>query len=174
MAMPEQQRPDYYGLAKIRSSLVHFLFGKGFSAFAALLSVVLIIRELPISDYAIYATLHAMVMMLRLLTSFGVNATVLRFIPDTRVEGNNRAAYTLLFGGVTLRALFYVLVVLLLYFVAGDAIAGLLGLSGFEWAYAIYLVTGFFRVTVFFYAGALESLLWQKQAQYTVAAANIL
>jgi O-antigen/teichoic acid export membrane protein len=174
MAMPEQERPDYYGIAKIRSSLVHFLFGKGFSAFAALFSVVLVIRELPISEYAIYATLHAMVMMLRLLTSFGINATVLRFIPDTRVEGNNRAAYTLLFGGVTLRAAFYIVVVLLLYFVAGDSIAAMLGLNGFEWAYLIYLVTGFFRVTVFFYVGALESLLWQKQAQYTVAAANIL
>jgi O-antigen/teichoic acid export membrane protein len=175
MAMPDHQhRPDYYGLAKIRSSFVHFLFGKGFGAFAALLSVVLIIRELPISEYAIYATLHAMVMMLRLLTSFGINSTALRFIPDTRVEGNNRAAYALLFGGVTLRAAFYVVVVLLLYFVAGDAIASLLGLTGFEWAYLIYLVTGFFRVTCFFYVGALESLLWQKQAQYTIAAANLL
>jgi len=168
------ERPrDYYGLARIRDSLFHFVFGKGFSAFSALAVVVLIIRELPIAAYAIYATLHAVVMMLRLLTSFGVNATVLRFIPDLRVVANNVAAYRLLFGGVALRAAFYVVPVALVYWLAGDRFVTLLGLEGFEWAFLLYLVVGFFRISGLFYAGALESLLWQKQTQYSIAFSNL-
>lgn len=174
MAEAGKRTRDYYGLARIRDSLFHFVFGKGFSAFSALAVVILIIRELSVGEYAIYATLYAIVMMLRLLTSFGINSTVLRFIPDLRVVANNVAAYRLLFAGVALRAVFYIAPVAIAYLFAGDQLVELLSLDGFEWAFMLYLIVGFFRISGLFYAGALESLLWQKQTQYSIAFSNLI
>ena len=172
--MERNSKADYYGVAKVRDSLYHFLFGKAFSAIASLIVVITIIRELEVKEYAVYATLHALIMFLRLLTSFGVNSAVLRFLPDLRVAGNNRSAYAFLAAGVVLRIALYIAPVAALYFLAGDKLAELLGLGELGWLLAWYLVVGFFRITATFTAGALESLLWQKQAQYSIAVATLL
>ncbi len=165
---------DYYGITKVRDSLFHFLFGKVFSAFATLVIVITVIRELEIAEYAVYATLTALVIFLRLLTSFGVNATLLRFLPDLRVVGNNRSTYALLASGLLLRALFYIIPAALLLFWAGDAISNLLKLGTWNWILGTYLVVGFFRIMALFAAATLESLLWQKQSQYSIAASTVL
>ena len=54
---------NYYGISRIRSSLIHFAFGKTTSGIASLLVVVLTIRELPVPEYAVLVTLQALVMM---------------------------------------------------------------------------------------------------------------
>jgi len=172
--MSEKSSADYYGISRIRDSLFHFLFGKAFSAISTLVVVVIVIRELQISEYAIYATLAALVIFLRLLTSFGVNSTLLRFLPDLRVVGNNRSTYALLAIGLFLRAIFYIIPAVLLLMWAGDAIAGLLKLGEWDWLLGTYLVVGFFRIMALFTAAALESLLWQKQSQYSIAAGSLL
>lgn len=158
----------------VRDSLFHFLFGKAFSAISTLVVVITVIRELQISEYAIYATLTALVIFLRLLTSFGVNSALLRFLPDLRVVGNNRSTYALLAIGLLLRAIFYIIPAALLLIWAGDAIASLLKLGEWNWILGTYLVVGFFRIMALFTAAALESLLWQKQSQYSIAAATLL
>ena len=172
--MNDKAKADYYGLAKIRNSLFHFLFGKAFSAISTLIVVITVIRELPIAEYAVYATLVALVMFLRLLTSFGVNSTLLRFLPDLRVVGNNRSTYALLVIGLLLRAIFYVVPVLILFVWAGDALASLLKLNDWSWLLGTYLIVGFFHIMVFFAAATLESLLWQKQSQYSMAAGALM
>ncbi len=172
--MSKPAAADYYGIARIRDSLFHFLFGKAFAAVATLVTVITVIRELEVSEYAVYATLTALVIFLRLLTSFGVNSTLLRFLPDLRVVGNNRSTYALLLLGLLLRAVMYILPVALLLFWAGDALAGLLKLGDWGWILGVYLVVGFFRIMALFTAAALESLLWQKQSQYSLAAATLL
>jgi len=172
--MSKRAAADYYGITRVRDSLFHFLFGKAFSAIATLTIVVIVIRELRITEYAIYATLTALVIFLRLLTSFGVNSTLLRFLPDLRVVGNNRSTYMLLLVGLLLRAILYIVPAGLLLYWAGDAIAGLLKLDDWSWILGLYLVVGFFRIMALFTAAALESLLWQKQSQYSIAAATLL
>ena len=172
--MEGNPKADYYGVAKVRDSLYHFLFGKAFSAIASLIVVITIIRELEVREYAVYATLHALIMFLRLLTSFGVNSAVLRFLPDLRVAGNNRSAYVFLAGGVALRMALYVAPVAVLFFLAGDWLSEFLDLGELGWMLGWYLVVGFARITATFTAGALESLLWQKQAQYSIAVATLL
>lgn len=172
--MESKSKHDHYGLARFRDSLFHFVFGKAFSAIASLIIVVTIIRQLEVAEYAVYATLHALVMFLRLLTSFGVNSSVLRFLPDLRVVGNSKATYAFLLGGIGLRAALYVAPVLLLYFLGAGWLSNLLSLGEWQWLLAWYLVVGFFRITATFTAGALESLLWQKQAQYSIAVATLL
>ncbi len=172
--MNKKSSADYYGISRIRDSLFHFLFGKAFSAISTLVVVITVIRELPISEYAIYATLTALVIFLRLLTSFGVNSALLRFLPDLRVVGNNRSTYALLAIGLLLRAIFYIIPAFLLLIWAGDAISGLLRLGEWDWILGTYLVVGFFRIMALFTAAVLESLLWQKQSQYSIAASTLL
>lgn len=172
--MDSSSRVDYYGIAKIRDSLFHFVFGKAFSAIASLVIVVTIIRELEVVEYAAYATLHALIMFLRLLTSLGANSALLRFLPDLRVIGNNRSAYAFLMAGILLRAGLYVAPVGLLFLIANDELTRVLNLDQWDSILAWYLLVGFFRVTATFTVGALESLLWQKQAQYSVAVSTLL
>jgi O-antigen/teichoic acid export membrane protein len=114
------------------------------------------------------------VIFLRLLTSFGINSALLRFLPDLRVVGNNRSTYALLAIGLLLRAMLYILPAALLLYWAGDAIAALLKLGDWDWILGTYLVVGFFRIMALFAAASLESLLWQKQSQYSIAAATLL
>jgi O-antigen/teichoic acid export membrane protein len=166
---------NYYGISRIRSSLIHFVLGKTASGVASLLVVVLTIRELPVPEYAVLVTLQALVMMIRTLTSFGTNAVLLRYLPDLRVVGNNRATYAMLFGGIGLRSLLYVLPIAAVVYFAGDLLARLLNLGEWGWLLGWYLLlVGCLRVTATFTGWALESLLWQKQAQYSIAVSTLV
>lgn len=172
--MQNRAKVDYYGISRIRRSLVHFAFGKSASAIASLSVVIISIRELEVSEYAVFVTLQALVIMARTLTSFGVNSVILRYLPDLRVVGNNRAAYAMMFGGIAARAAMYVVPVSLILYLTGDRIASLLNLGEWSWLLGWYLMSvGFLRVVATFTGWALESLLWQKQAQYSIAIATL-
>ena len=89
--------------------------------------------------------------------------------------GNNRATYAMLFGGIGLRSILYVLPLGVLVYFAGDALARLLHLGEWGWLLGWYLLlVGFLRVTATFTGWALESLLWQKQAQYSIAVSTLI
>ncbi len=172
--MKNQAKVNYYGIARIRRSLVHFALGKAASAIASLLIVIITIRELPVSEYAAFVTLQAMVLIVRTLSSCGINSVLLRYLPDLRVVGNNVATYALLFGGIATRAMLFFLPAALLVFFAGERVAGLLNLGEWGWLLGWYLLgVGFLRVVATFTGWALESLLWQKQAQYSIAVATL-
>ena len=57
---------------------------------------------------------------------------------------------------------------------AGDSLAVLLKLNDWSWILGTYLIVGFFHIMVFFAAATLESLLWQKQSQYSMAAGALM
>ncbi len=172
--MKNQAKVNYYGISRVRRSLVHFALGKSASAIASLLIVIITIRELAVSEYAAFVTLQATVLIVRTLSSCGVNAVLLRYLPDLRVVGNNRATYALMFGGIAARAMMYILPAALLLYFAGERVAQLLNLGEWGWMLGWYvLAVGFLRVVATFTVWALESLLWQKQAQYSIAAATL-
>lgn len=173
--MEGRAKVNYYGIARVRRSLIHFVTGKSASAIASLLVVVITIRELEVSEYAVFVTLQAMVIMVRTLTSFGVNAVLLRYLPDLRVVGNNRATYAMMFGGIAARALMYILPMAPVLYFASEPLARLLNLGEWAWLLGWYMMTvGLLRVTATFAGWAMESLLWQKQAQYSIAIAMLL
>lgn len=172
--MKNKAKVNYYGISRIRRSLIHFALGKSASAIASLLIVIITIRELPVSEYAVFVTLQAMVLIVRTLSSCGVNAVLLRYLPDLRVVGNNRATYALMFGGIATRAMLFFLPATLLLYFAGDRVAQLLNLGEWGWILGWYLLAvGSLRIVATFTAWALESLLWQKQAQYSIAVATL-
>lgn len=171
-AAGDHQPPRYYGLAFIRHSFVHFVFGKGLSAASSLVVLVIVIRNLAVAEFAVYASMHALVLMLGILSSLGVNAVLLRFLPELRAAHNNRAMYRLMAIGMALRMMLYAVAALMLLPFA-DTVGALLKME--EWArfLPLYLIVGFLRVNATFAIWVLESLLWQKEAQYSLAVAYV-
>lgn len=158
----------HYGVAAIRRSIGHFLVGRFGAGLATLLTLLIAIRALETSQFALYASLHALVLMLGLVSSCGVNPMLLRFIPELREARNNRAMYPLLFWGSLLRLALYIGFALIVWALS-DLIAGWLELDGFLRWLPLYLFVGLLRVNGAFFAMVLESLLWQKEAQYSLA-----
>lgn len=163
----------HYGLPEFRRSFTHFILGKGVSAGASLTVLVLLIRELSAPEFAVYTSWQALMLMTGSLSSLGINGVLLRYIPELRADNDNVAMYRLLAIGLIIRAvLFGVAAVVLLAF--SGKLAGLLKFDEFLWLFPVYAVVGTFVTNSTFTVNVLESLLWQREAQYSVAAATLL
>lgn len=163
----------HYGRGAILRSLGHFLIGRAGAGAATLAVLLLSIRYLTTPEFAAYASLHALVLVLGLVTSLGINPLLLRMLPELRTANNNRAVYRLLTVGTLARVLCYGVGAAICLAVL-PAIASWLKLTHFEPLLALYLLVGLLRVNGTFLANALESLLWQKQAQYSLALGALL
>lgn len=163
----------HYSGDAIRRSLGHFLLGKGITAIGAVVLLLALARQLPKADFAIYATLQAMVLVVGALTSFGLNQSTLRYLPEMRAQGQNRAMYALVWRTAALR-----LGVTAAAFAACAAalpwLAGPLGMAEQVAWVALYLGIGALRLTAQFLSSAMEALLWPKISQYALAAAALL
>ncbi len=167
------ERPDHYGAAAIRTSFMHFVFGKGVSASATLLVLFILVRQLEVAEFAAYTSLHALVLILGLISSFGVPQALHRYLPELRTRHNNRAMYRMLFAGIVIRACLYALLAVALLLVLVP-LAAALKLDNWQSLIPLYLVVGCLRVNAGFISQALESLLWQRDAQYSLAIGGLV
>ncbi len=166
-------RSEHYGMKAFKKSFAHFILGKGFSAIATICVLFIIIRELSIEEFAVYSSLHALVFIIGKLSSFGVNPVLLRYLPELKTQNQNKPMYRLLVLGLLIRALSYALFILILIpFI--ENIAGVFKLDNWLWLVPWYFIVGFFRVNTTFFSQALESLLWQRDAQYSLAIAGFI
>lgn len=163
----------HYNSAAIRQSLLHFMLGKGFAAISTLLVLVIIVRELSLPEFGAYTSLHALTLIIGLLSSLGIPQVLHRFLPELRTQQNYRAMYRLLTRGIALRALSYAAFCVLLLPVL-DLIGSAFKLDSWLAIMPLYLLVGFLRVNAAFTAQALESLLWQRDAQYSLATGAIV
>jgi O-antigen/teichoic acid export membrane protein len=69
--MAEQGKAERYGLPAITQSLLHFVLGKGVSAGSAFIVLVIAIRQLTHTEFAVYTSMNAMMLLIGLLSSFG-------------------------------------------------------------------------------------------------------
>ena len=166
-------KPGRYDRPAITQSLLHFLLGKGVAAASALIVLVIAIRQLTLTQFAVYTSMHAMALMIGLLSSFGTNQVMMRFLPELRVRGNIVAMYRLLFRGIAVRGLTYAAVALLLY-VYAEPICRAFEFDGWVDVVRLYCLVGFLRVNGTFIGAALESLLWQREAQYSAAVSGLV
>ncbi|NEV62837.1 lipopolysaccharide biosynthesis protein [Thiorhodococcus minor] len=158
----------HYGLDAVRKSLAHFLVGKTFRMLASVTVLLLLARVLPVEQYAVYIAFQALIALLDVLTSIGVQKVLFRYLPELRATGNNRAAYRLLFYGM----LFRLLVVSLLFLAALPLlpwVARVFNVEEWIWLLPWYLLVGYLRLGAFWLSQCLESLLWQKESQYSMA-----
>jgi O-antigen/teichoic acid export membrane protein len=163
----------HYGLYAFRRSFAHFMLGKGVSAGASLTVLVLLIRELSAPEFGVYTSWQALILITGSLSSFGINGVLLRYIPELRANNDNTAMYRLLALGLIFRALLFGVAAIMLLAFSGK-IAGLLKFNEFLWLFPVYLIAGTFLVNSTFTVNVLESLLWQREAQYSVAVATLL
>lgn len=169
----EQAGSRHYGIAALKRSFVHFVLGKGVVASSAFIVLLLIIRKLSVAEFAVYTSLHATVRIIGLVSSCGVNSVLHRYLPELRTHDNNRAMYKLLVYIIALRALLYaVLALALLFFV--DYLSSAFKLGDWSWLLPWYFLVGFLRINATFIVMALESLLWQREAQYSVAIGGLV
>ena len=162
-----------YGLPAITHSLFHFVLGKGVNAVAALVVLVIAIRQLSHTEFAVYTSMHAMVLIIGLLSSFGTNQVMMRFLPELKVRGDIAAMYQLLFRGITVRGLTYAAIAMLLY-VFAEPVCRAFGFDAWVNVVQWYCLVGFLRVNGTFIGNALESLLWQREAQYSSAVSGLV
>lgn len=158
----------HYGLDAVRRSLAHFVVGKTFRMLASVTILLLLARALPVEQYAVYIAFQALIALLDVLTSIGVQKVLFRYLPELRATGNNRAAYRLLLYGM----LFRLLVVSLLFLAVLPLLPWLTKVFNIEewiWLLPWYLLVGYLRLGAFWLSQCLESLLWQKESQYSMA-----
>ena len=163
----------HYDANRVRRSLAHFLTGKAFTAVSTLLVLFLLARALPKADYAILVVFEAMVALTGMAASFGINQTLLRFVPELRAANNGLALYRLIRNALLSRAWVFGLALVGLA-VAGPWLAGWLGFGKRTELLPWYLFAGWANLMWLLLAQVMESLLWQKTSQYTIAATAAL
>jgi O-antigen/teichoic acid export membrane protein len=159
---------QHYGAAAIRRSLMHFMLGKGVAIVSTLITLLLLVRQLPAAEFGAYTSLNALALILGLISSMGIPQVLNRYLPELRTQHNYIAMYRLLFAGIFFRALCYMLVCALLLPVLG-LLAATFKLDAWSAIVPIYLLVGFLRVNATFISQSLESLLWQRDSQYSLA-----
>lgn len=164
-------QPDYrkhYGWTAIRSSLAHFALGKTFRVVWSLTIFLILARVLPLNEYAIYVSFQAVIAGIGIVTALGIQKVLFRYLPELRATGNNIAAYRLLFYGMLIRTLIVSLLVAAMLPLV-PTISRLFNFDDWAWLFPWYLLVGYLRLTAIWLSQCLESFLWQKVSQYSLA-----
>lgn len=162
-----------FGLHAFRRSLGHFVLGKGASAIASILVLIIVVRELSLAEFAVYTTVTALILVVGKISSFGIDQVLIRYLPELRTQENFLWMYRLIIWGTWARALGYALFAALVL-VAMPWLGPWIQVESWLAFLPYFMVLGFVRVNANFFSRTLESLLWQKDAQYSLAGGNIL
>lgn len=158
----------HYGLHAASRSLGHFVLGKTFRMVSSLALMLVLVRVLPTEQYAIYISFQALVAALDVITSIGIKKVLFRFLPELRATGNHIAAYRLLLFGMLARSsVVFIFFVALLPLVPW--IGSLFNIGDWTWLLPWYLVVGYLRLSAAWLSECLESFLWQRESQYSMA-----
>lgn len=144
------------------------MVGKGMRLFVTVAVTILLARWLDKGEYAVYIALQALITIVGMVSSIGIQQSMLRYIPELRASGNNVTMYWMLSRGMLARV-FLVCIVLLIGLPFAFMFSDELGLASWLWVLPWYAGVGVLRLSAFSLSQSLEALLWQKQAQYGMA-----
>ena len=162
----------YFGVSAISSSLRHFFIGKGFTIVSSLSVVFLLARYLEQKEYAVFISWQAIILVVGIVTTAGIQAVMHRYLPELRSNANNKLVYRMIVIGVISRLLFMLLTVMtLLYFLPN--LVEFLNQTQWQWLLPWYLCVGLIRLVSLSLAQAMEALLWQRISQYSLAIASM-
>lgn len=153
-----------YGRERIHRGVVHFLLGKGISAVAGLAVLLLLVRELPVAEFATYSVLQGFVEVFTALTGFGLTHAALRYVPELYAQHENKVFRGFVMGAAGLRLALLTLACLLAY-TASAGLANLFGLENWVGVFQAYLAVVWVRVNGQFMFQLLESTLHQGLGQ---------
>lgn len=158
----------HYGFARIRKSLKHFFVGKGFRLASTVAVIILLARLLEPAAYAAYIAFQAVIGVLEIITTFGIQRALYRYLPELRSLGNHITTYRFLAWGMLLRTVLVLPLFAITAFFTTE-IASALNIAAFASLLSWYLLVGYIRSSAGWLAQCMESLLWQQISQYTMA-----
>lgn len=156
--------PSHYGKAAVRTSLLHFFFGKALNAVASLVTLVALAHWMAPEQYGVYIALLALQSSLLAVSSLGIDTTTERFMPEFRMRHADSELLGFVLGAISARFGSLLLLLLISWF-AALPITELVGLAGYlaifrTWVFVVAL-TGVLSFVVVL----LEAMLHQRQAQ---------
>lgn len=163
---------DRYRLTNIRKGFYHFVGGKALTAVTGVLALLLVVRSLPIEQYAAYAVLSAFIMIFSAISGFGLAQIGQRYIPELGEQHNYGTLRKLILWVVWSRWAM-VLVALWITFTLAGPIASFFKISPWLWAFEFYLAAVFLRVAGLHVFQILESMLHQGAAQLGILTASV-
>tara|TARA_B100000780_G_scaffold222084_1_gene161165 strand:- start:12587 stop:14122 length:1536 start_codon:yes stop_codon:yes gene_type:complete len=78
------EKTNFYNSARVKRGFYHFLVGKGITSIASFLVAILIVRELSINDYASYTAISGLLITFMLISNFGIERTVPKYIAKAK------------------------------------------------------------------------------------------
>lgn len=154
-----------YGVARIKSGLMHFLLGKLLSSVATIAYFVLLVRFLPLPEFAAYTVLTGLVDVVGAISSLGFLHVMQRYIPEL-YGSHQHSALRRMFRVIFIARMASILVFLAGMFFTSRWLAPQLGLADWQQMFVTYLWVILLRALSTLLFSALESLLHQGSAQF--------
>lgn len=156
--------PSRYGGDRVRSAIIYFLFGKGLTSVAGLVFLLLLVRGLPVTEFAAYSILLAFVEVITAVSGFGFTHAVLRYVPELYSQHEMLVLRKFVAWTLSLRIILLSLAIIAAYYFA-SYLAGWFGLDEWISVLQLFLVVVWLRVNNHFLFQILESTLHQGRGQ---------
>jgi|GEM_PF-338290 len=155
---------ERYGHERIRRGLVNFVLGKGVSAAAGMIAMLLVIRALSVTSFAAYSVLVALVEILTAVSGLGLAHALLRYVPELYAKHFQVSLRRFVYGSIGLRTGVLLLAAAYAYLFA-DQLAPHIGLGQVINVFQVFLLVVLLRSSAQFLSQILESTLHQGNAQ---------
>lgn len=155
---------ERYGHERIRRGLVNFVLGKGVSAAAGMIAMLLVIRALSVTSFAAYSVLVALVEILTAVSGLGLAHALLRYVPELYAKHFQVSLRRFVYGAIGLRTGVLLLAAIYAYLFA-DQLAPHIGLGQVINVFQVFLLVVLLRSSAQFLSQILESTLHQGNAQ---------
>ena len=87
MTEPSQSAPENpYGAKRIRQGLRHLFLGKALTSIAGVGTMLLLVRELSLPDFAAYSILFGLVELVSAITGMGLIHVLTRYVPEAHAS----------------------------------------------------------------------------------------
>ena len=162
-----------YGGERFKKGLWHFGLGKIVSAISGFFAVVIIVRLLPISEFAHYSVLTSLVEIFTAFSALGLSHALLRYVPQLYAKRYKNALKTFVLNAVFLRTGVLLLIIGMAY-IWVEPFATMINMATFTQALKLYLLVVLLRTTAHFLSQVLESTLHQSIVQFSFSIAALL
>ncbi|WP_422188655.1 lipopolysaccharide biosynthesis protein [Aquabacterium sp.] len=142
------------------------------SSIAGFGAMVLVVRCLPVVDFAHYSVLIALVEYLTAFSALGLAHVVIRYVPELYMKGYSHSLRVLLRGATSIRAVVLLGIALIGYWLSAFIVPWI-GMSGAAKAFEAFLVVAVIRSTGHFFSQILESTLHQGVVQIAFSLASV-
>lgn len=164
---------DPYSASRIGRGVFHLVGGKAVTSVAGVGTFFLLVRELPVEQFAAYTILFGLVELIEAVTGIGLTQILSRYLPELFVAHRTPTMQRLAACVLALRFCVLGIFLGLAYFLT-PMIAPLTGLGSWEWALKTYLAVVLVRVVATTLFGVLESMLYQAVAQLGFGSVTVL